>query len=372
MELSLAREMSDLPADGRTWRLAMVNENEARAAAGLTMVTGAVAFSYAYFAKQYVPLQIAATVFFVEFLIRVTASIRYSPFGIAARAMTLRRPPEWVSARPKRFAWTLGLAMAFAMTVITNVGIRGTLPRTICLICLTLMWMESVLGLCVGCKIHNLLVRRGWARRYGIELCADGSCEPPVRDRFADLPGSVRAAPGPRTGPRVPCVDLDPGAHARALAGTERTAGVVAGQTIDVLELRVGLDQDRSPLERHVPIPLVSPQDRERSSRIAAQVREPPAASVHVDEYPARVPQVPGGDRMRAAVISERRDHGRIGRTEELLDLFGQRWRGHRGAYISPGADRFAHPRARQAHAVVRQTRKISLPQRFGSTVPGK
>ena len=50
------------------------------------------------------------------------------------------------------------------MTVITNSGIRGPLPRTICLICLTLMWLESVLGLCVGCEIHALLVRRGWAR----------------------------------------------------------------------------------------------------------------------------------------------------------------------------------------------------------------
>lgn len=34
----------------------VVNENAVRAAAGLTMVTGAVAFSYAYFDKQYVPL----------------------------------------------------------------------------------------------------------------------------------------------------------------------------------------------------------------------------------------------------------------------------------------------------------------------------
>ena len=50
--------------------------------------------------------------------------------------MTRRRQPEWVSAKPKRFAWTLGLGMALAMTVITNVGIRGTLPRTMCLICL--------------------------------------------------------------------------------------------------------------------------------------------------------------------------------------------------------------------------------------------
>ena len=52
--------------------------------------------------------------------------------------------------------------MSFAMMVITNSGIRGALPLTICLICLTLMWLEAVLGLCLGCEIHGLLVRRGW------------------------------------------------------------------------------------------------------------------------------------------------------------------------------------------------------------------
>jgi hypothetical protein len=159
-------------------RAASVNEHEVRAAAGLTMVTGAVAFSYAYFAKQYVPLRVAASLFFAEFLIRVTVGLRYSPVGVVARAMTLGRAPEWVSAKPKRFAWTLGLVMALAMTIITNSGIRGPLPRTMCLICLTLMWMESALGLCLGCKIYGLLLRRGWiGANSDVQVCADGSCE---------------------------------------------------------------------------------------------------------------------------------------------------------------------------------------------------
>jgi hypothetical protein len=181
MELSFGQRIPGLRANGRQLRAAVFNENEVRAAAGLTMVTGAVAFSYAYFDKQYVPLQVVASLFFVEFLIRTTVGIHYSPFGLIARAMTSRRSPEWVSAKPKRFAWSLGLGMAFAMTVITNSGIRGYLPRTICLICLTLMWLESALGLCLGCKIHGLLVRRGWAAGDPeFEVCADGSCNPPA------------------------------------------------------------------------------------------------------------------------------------------------------------------------------------------------
>src|SRR4051812_1396448 len=118
---------------------AVCNEHQVRAAAGLTMVAGAVAFSYAYFDKVYVPLQVVATFFFLEFALRVALGIDRSPTGVAGRLLTRRYPPEWVSAQPKRFAWTLGLALSGAMTVITNSGIRGTLPRTICLLCLTLM-----------------------------------------------------------------------------------------------------------------------------------------------------------------------------------------------------------------------------------------
>jgi hypothetical protein len=177
MELSSDRRIPGLTADRRELRAPVVNERVVRAAAGITMAVGAVAFSYAYFAKQYAPLQAAATLFFVEFLVRVTVGIRHSPVGRIAHAMTLGQPPEWVSAKPKRFAWTLGLVMAGAMAVITNVGIRGYLPRAICLVCLTLMWMESVLGLCLGCRIHGLLVARGWAGADPeIEVCADGGC----------------------------------------------------------------------------------------------------------------------------------------------------------------------------------------------------
>ncbi len=177
MELSSGRRIQGLTVGGRELRAPVVNEREVRAAAGITMAVGAVAFSYAYFAKQYAPLQATAGVFFVEFLVRVTAGFHHSPVGRIAHAMTRGQPPEWVSAKPKRFAWTLGLVMAGAMAAITNAGIRGYLPRTICLVCLTLMWMEAVLGLCLGCKIHGLLVARGWIDADpDIEVCADGAC----------------------------------------------------------------------------------------------------------------------------------------------------------------------------------------------------
>jgi hypothetical protein len=156
----------------------VINENVARAAAGITMLMGAVVFSYAYFEQRYLPLQVVAVIFFVEFFVRLTAGLARSPIGLLAGWLTRRQVPYWVSAKPKRFAWTLGLAMSSAMAVITNIGIRGWLPRTGCLVCLVLMWLEAVLGVCLGCELHGLLVRHGWASRdEEFEICPHGACD---------------------------------------------------------------------------------------------------------------------------------------------------------------------------------------------------
>jgi hypothetical protein len=177
--VSFGQHISGLTADGREVRAAVLDEHEVRAAAGLTMVIGALAFAPAYFDHRYLPLRLVTAFLCVEFLIRVTAGLRSSPTGLLARALLHGRPPQWVSAKPKRFAWSLGLAMATAMTAITNSGVRGALPRTICLVCLSLMWMESVLGVCVGCEIAGVLARRGWvAADPAFELCAHGACAP--------------------------------------------------------------------------------------------------------------------------------------------------------------------------------------------------
>jgi hypothetical protein len=178
--LSFGQRIPGLVVNGRELRGAVFNENEVRAAAGITLVIGAVAFSVAFFRRQYIPLQVVSSFFFLEFLLRVTVGIPYSPVGVVSRVLMRGRAPQWVSAKPKRFAWTLGLAIGFAMTIITNSGIRGWLPRSFCIVCMTLMWLESCLGLCLGCQIHGILVRRGWAPEDdAIEICADGSCEVP-------------------------------------------------------------------------------------------------------------------------------------------------------------------------------------------------
>jgi Domain of unknown function (DUF4395) len=174
------QRIEGLTIDDRELHAGVFNENEVRAAAGMTMVMGAVVFVLALTEQIYLPLQLMTIFFFVEFGIRVTAGLQYSPIGRLAHLMVRRYEPEWVSARPKRFAWSMGVVLSFTMVIITNTGIRGVLPATLCSICLVLMWMESALGFCAGCELYAYLRRRGWiAKDDAVEICAGGVCEAP-------------------------------------------------------------------------------------------------------------------------------------------------------------------------------------------------
>ena len=108
-------------------RAAVVDEHEVRAAAGLTMVIGAVAFAYAYFAKQYVPLQVSR-----QPVLRRVPDPGHGRPALQPHRRARSRDDARPRARARRSAWTLGLLMALAMTVITNSGIRGPLPRSMC------------------------------------------------------------------------------------------------------------------------------------------------------------------------------------------------------------------------------------------------
>jgi hypothetical protein len=88
LNLTYGEQIVGLTVGGRPVRATVFNENELRAAAGLTLVLGAVAFCYAYLAKVQLPIQAVTTLFFVEFLARVTLGLRFSPVGVAARVLT--------------------------------------------------------------------------------------------------------------------------------------------------------------------------------------------------------------------------------------------------------------------------------------------
>jgi hypothetical protein len=193
---TMGEHIEGLTHEGQPVRAAVFNEVQVRAAAGITLAVGTVAFCYAYFNHQFIPIRAVAIWYFFDFLIRITIGLKYSPTGVLAKALTFNQPPQWVSAKPKRFAWTLGMALSGATAVITNIPIHGYLPRTLCLLCLGFMWLETALGLCLGCQIHAFMVRRGWRRDDpAYEICAGGVCELPSTRAAADPAVDPAGAP---------------------------------------------------------------------------------------------------------------------------------------------------------------------------------
>ena len=92
--------------------------------------------------------------------------------------MVKNQKPEYTGAIQKRFAWSLGLLMAVSMIIISMVfQTRGALPFSVCIVCLSLLWLESAFGICVGCKMYYGLMNLGIIKKpKEMPACPGGVC----------------------------------------------------------------------------------------------------------------------------------------------------------------------------------------------------
>jgi hypothetical protein len=57
-------------------------------------------------------------------------------------------------------------------------SMTGIVPFAICMTCLFFMRMESVLGICVGCKIYYGLIKMWWIQEPEHKpACPGGACQ---------------------------------------------------------------------------------------------------------------------------------------------------------------------------------------------------
>ncbi len=150
----------------------VINEREARAAAGLLFLPGIVLYITAINSGTAEPLKPFGAVFVFDMLIRVIAGDRYAPSLVLARLIVARQQPEWVGAPQKLFAWWLGYGMGLLACLATGL-LQAPLWVTLilCGSCLTLLFLETAFGICVGCTLQALL------SRTTPEHCAGGACE---------------------------------------------------------------------------------------------------------------------------------------------------------------------------------------------------
>ena len=116
----------------------------------------------AFYVKEYVYLKYVVLFFFIDFLMKVVIGTRFSPISIIANWVVRAQTPEYVGAIQKRFAWSIGLVLSGTMVLLVWVlGVTGPINFSICMLCLTFMFLETSFGICVGCKMYNFLLAHG-------------------------------------------------------------------------------------------------------------------------------------------------------------------------------------------------------------------
>jgi len=149
----------------------VVNEREARAAAGILFMLGMIVIFVGIGFGHIIVARVYLAFLWFDFLARVV-SPKYSPSMLLGKFIVRNQKPEYVGGLQKRFAWTLGWLISFPMVWWFVIHWDITFYKVlICVLCLTLMFLETAFGVCVGCMIYKALLQKN------PEHCPGGVCE---------------------------------------------------------------------------------------------------------------------------------------------------------------------------------------------------
>lgn len=107
---------------------------------------------------------------------------RLSPTILISSFLARGKRPLWKPLLPKRFAWAIGASLVTTCLIFFNPEVfagwvnvvmgeewlpttenymPSWIPTTLVWVCIGFMWLETVLGFCVGCQVHALLAKVG-------------------------------------------------------------------------------------------------------------------------------------------------------------------------------------------------------------------
>ena len=112
-------------------------------------------------------------IFFVMYEMVVAMFVKTSHFSITSILgvmFTNKQTPIYQPMRPKIFAWSIGLVLAILCQISLYYTVMQSIAFYFLAACLLFMWLESVCGICVGCKIYNFFVRIGVVKKV-CEVC---------------------------------------------------------------------------------------------------------------------------------------------------------------------------------------------------------
>ncbi|PFG33231.1 DUF4395 domain-containing protein [Sanguibacter antarcticus] len=138
----------------------VIDERAVRAAAGILFLAGAVAFGMAAASGSTRPLQPFGMFFMLDMMLRITMGDRWSPALLVGRLIVRRQAPEWVGAPQKEFAWWLSFGLAAVSCASMGfLPVPFSLTLALCGVCLSMLFVETAFGICVGCALQRVLTR---------------------------------------------------------------------------------------------------------------------------------------------------------------------------------------------------------------------
>jgi quinol-cytochrome oxidoreductase complex cytochrome b subunit len=110
--------------------------------------------------------------FMIDMFLRLFAGQRFVPSLRIADFLVRKQRPEWVDAKPKQTAWTIGLVMVIiACFMMGWLGMRDEVVLALCGVCMTFLFAEAAFGFCAGCWLHQRFAKEK------PQLCSGDVCQ---------------------------------------------------------------------------------------------------------------------------------------------------------------------------------------------------
>lgn len=154
----------------------VINEREARAAAGILFMLGMIVIFVGIGYNHIIVARVYLAFLFIDFTARMI-SPNYSPSMLMGKFAVRNQTVEYVGGLQKRFAWTLGWFISLPMMWWFVLHWDITFYKVmVCVLCLTLMFLETAFSVCVGCMIYKAITQKD------PQHCPGGVCEVKVRE----------------------------------------------------------------------------------------------------------------------------------------------------------------------------------------------
>ena len=158
-----------------------LDERVMRGSAGIMLLFGTIASINGFVLKNYSVIPYISGLLMINFIIGLFINPKFSPTVLVSTLLVKKQSPLPVGAIQKRFAWSLGLAMSVTIFILSfsllkDPSFFGPVCM-LCMICIALLYFESVFGICVGCKLYFLGIRLKLIKEPKIRPnCSGDSC----------------------------------------------------------------------------------------------------------------------------------------------------------------------------------------------------